>query len=436
MSGKVTANDIFDKIRTRVRCGDILPGEVLPPVRELATSLRINKNTVANAYKKLIYAGIAEANGRKGTSVRQLSNLPPQEGPHPDTVLTDISGGNPAPSMLLPLQHFLSAVNTTPRLYGASVINPGLEEFGQSWFAPVVSEQFGLTLTHGTVDALERLLTGFINKRERVAVEDPCFLGSKNTLLSLGVTPVAIRMDNEGVRPEELHNALTSGAQAVIITARAQNPTGFSLSARRAAEIRAILAQYPQVLIIIDDHFSLISCREYHNVIPVSSRHWAVIRSFSKFLGPDFRMALVASDQDTSLRLKHRLASGTHWVSHLLQDIAEAALTSPKVNQHFNTARHYYREKREFFIREMNKHGLSHCQEGDGINVWLSFTCSCEPIIDGMKNKGWIIRNGNDFSVGHHSSSVRLTLTTLSTQQISNLAEDLAVTIRQVERRN
>ena len=434
MTGKVTANDIFDKIRTRVRCGDIIPGEILPPVRELAASLRINKNTVANAYKKLIDAGIAEANGRKGTSVRQLTHLPPQEGPHPDTVLTDISGGNPDPSMLLPLQQVLRLVNTTPRLYGESVINPGLQAFGQSWFAPIVPEPFGLTLTHGTVDAIERLFAGFINKDEQVAVEDPCFLGSKNTLLSLGVKPAAVSMDNEGIRTEELHNALISGAQAVIITARAHNPTGFSLSSRRAAEVREILAQYPQVLIIVDDHFSLISCREYHNVIPASSRNWAVIRSFSKFLGPDFRMALVASDPDTSMRLTHRLASGTHWVSHLLQDMAEAALTNPESNQHFNTARHHYREKREFFIRELNKHGLSHCQDGDGINVWLCFAFSCEPVIDGMKNKGWIIRNGNDFSVGNHRSGVRLTLTTLSMAQISKLAGDLAIIIRQVER--
>lgn len=335
--------------------------------------------------------------------------------------------------MLLPLQTFLSAVNTTPRLYGESVINPGLEKFGQHWFAPVVPEQFGLTLTHGTVDTLERLLSGFINKDEQVAVEDPCFLGSKSTLLSLGVKPVAISMDNQGIRPEELRNALSSGAQGVIITARAHNPTGFSLSSRRAAEIREILAQYPQVMIIIDDHFSLISCREYHNVIPDSSRYWAVIRSFSKFLGPDFRMSLVASDQDTSLRLKHRLASGTHWVSHLLQDIAEAALTSQQSSQQFNTARQHYRDKREFFIRELNKHGLSYCEDGDGINVWLSFAFPCEPVIDGMKNRGWIIRNGNDFSVGNHRSGIRLTLTTLSEEQITKLAADLAVIIRQVE---
>ena len=42
-------------------------------------------------------------------------------------------------------------------------------------------------------------------------------------------------------------------------------------------------------------------------------------------------MALVASDAATSRQLRLRLASGTSWVSHVLQDMVEAALGQTEV---------------------------------------------------------------------------------------------------------
>lgn len=47
-----TANEIFDSIRQHVTTGTLAAGETLPPVRELATELNVNRNTVAAAYKR------------------------------------------------------------------------------------------------------------------------------------------------------------------------------------------------------------------------------------------------------------------------------------------------------------------------------------------------------------------------------------------------
>ncbi len=38
--------------------------EVLPPVRELASQLAVNRNTVAAAYKRLVTSGLAVSQGR------------------------------------------------------------------------------------------------------------------------------------------------------------------------------------------------------------------------------------------------------------------------------------------------------------------------------------------------------------------------------------
>lgn len=44
-----TASEIFDSIRQHVTTGALAPGETLPPVRELASELSVNRNTVAAA---------------------------------------------------------------------------------------------------------------------------------------------------------------------------------------------------------------------------------------------------------------------------------------------------------------------------------------------------------------------------------------------------
>ena len=96
LAGK-TASEIFDNIRHLVQSGGLLPGEVLPPVRELASQLAVNRNTVAAAYKRLVTSGLAVSQGRNGTAIKARDTLPALEGGDPTTPLNDISSGNPDP---------------------------------------------------------------------------------------------------------------------------------------------------------------------------------------------------------------------------------------------------------------------------------------------------------------------------------------------------
>lgn len=65
-----SAESIFDSIRDGIGKGRLPAGSVLPPVRELAEQLGVNRNTVAAAYKRLDAAGLASTAGRRGTVVR------------------------------------------------------------------------------------------------------------------------------------------------------------------------------------------------------------------------------------------------------------------------------------------------------------------------------------------------------------------------------
>lgn len=61
---------VVEQIVEGVRSGQLVPGEKLPPVRQLAGDLGVAVNTVAKAYRQLEEEGHVETRGRGGTVVR------------------------------------------------------------------------------------------------------------------------------------------------------------------------------------------------------------------------------------------------------------------------------------------------------------------------------------------------------------------------------
>jgi GntR family transcriptional regulator len=60
---------IMEQIRQMVANGELQQGDQLPTVRQLATELRINWNTVARAYKNLDEAGLISTQQGRGTYI-------------------------------------------------------------------------------------------------------------------------------------------------------------------------------------------------------------------------------------------------------------------------------------------------------------------------------------------------------------------------------
>jgi DNA-binding transcriptional MocR family regulator len=174
--------------------------------------------------------------------------------------------------------------------------------------------------------------------------------------------------------PDGLEEALRNGARAVILTPRAHNPTGCSLTETRAHALREVLARYPQVLAIVDDHFALLSATPWHS-LPASTQRWALVRSMSKTLGPDLRLAFIASDADTSAALRLRLNAGSQWVSHLLQDLTLACLTDEAFIASMTETRRHYRRMRNWRRRWPG----GHATPGDGLNFWLPLPAASQP---------------------------------------------------------
>lgn len=419
-----TANEIFDSIRQHVTTGTLAVGETLPPVRELATELNVNRNTVAAAYKRLVTSGLAQSLGRNGTVIKGITAPVALEGGNPDTPLIDLSGGNPAPSRLPDLSNYFAKINKSPRLYGDAAVSPGLKAWASEWMQNAMPDKGEIDITSGAIDAIERLLCAHLLPGDSVVVEDPCFLSSINMLRYAGFSANPASVDREGMLPDQLELALQKGARAVILTPRAHNPTGCSLSASRAAQLQEILARYPQTLVIVDDHFALLSACRWYPVIAKETTHWAVIRSMSKTLGPDLRLAIVASDPLTSGKLRLRLNSGSQWVSHLLQDLACACLNDETYQHTLAQTQQFYAAQQQKLTAALRRHGIE-LPVGDGLNMWLPLEDNSQAIAFALAKSGWLVREGEVFGVNTPAHGLRITLSTLSDSDIDKLATDI-----------
>jgi len=65
---------IVEQVRQRVSIGKLRSGEQLPTVRQMATELRVNFNTVARAYRLLDEAGLISTQQGRGTYIWEAPN--------------------------------------------------------------------------------------------------------------------------------------------------------------------------------------------------------------------------------------------------------------------------------------------------------------------------------------------------------------------------
>ena len=68
-SGLPIYTQIVEQIRHMLASGELKPGDQLPTVRQLATDLRVNFNTIARAYRMLDEAGLISTQQGRGTYI-------------------------------------------------------------------------------------------------------------------------------------------------------------------------------------------------------------------------------------------------------------------------------------------------------------------------------------------------------------------------------
>ena len=428
-----SASEIAADVETAVRDGRLHPGQALPPVRILAAELGLSPATVAAAYRDLRLKGIARGQRRAGT---RITGSPPTA-PRPPLVVPagarNLLSGSPDPRLLPPLPELRRGRGAaiSPRLYGDSPVSPRLAELASSQFAADGIDPANLAVVSGAFDGVERVLGAWLRPGDRVAVEDPGYPPMFDLLTALDLAAEPMSVDESGVRPEALARAIGAGCRAVVFVPRAQSPTGAAWDAERAAELAGVLASAPDLLVIEDDHAAEVAGAPAMTIASGRPR-WAAIRSVSKSLGPDLRLAVVAGDAVTIARVEGRQALGTGWVSYLLQDTVAALWQDPAVGALLGRAAAAYADRREQLIGALAALGIP-ATGRSGLAIWV-------PVADetgttsALLDRGWAVAPGERFRIAA-APGIRIGVATLTSPEIARLATDLSDCLRRRPRR-
>ncbi|MFC4497186.1 aminotransferase class I/II-fold pyridoxal phosphate-dependent enzyme [Streptomyces ovatisporus] len=430
------AAEISASVERGVRTGALAPGRLLPPVRELAADLGVNANTVASAYRTLRERGVIETAGRRGSRVRERpAESTPREAIRVEVPEggRDIASGNPDPRLLPPLHAALAAAAEAASgrgmFYGGPAVDARLARTARALFDGDGVPDGPVALTSGALDAIGRALAEQLNPGDAVAVEDPGWGSLLDLVPALGMRPVPVAVDDEGPRPEEVERALGEGARALVVTSRAQNPTGAAVSAVRARGLREVLAARPETLLVEDDHGHGIVDAPLNPVVGTTER-WVLVRSTAKAYGPDLRLAVVTGDALTLDRMQRRQLLGPGWVSHLLQT-AVLHLWETEALDAGSVAR-AYGERREALVEALAARGVD-AHGRTGMNVWVPVPDETGAVAR-LLQSGWAVAPGARFRVAS-APGVRLTVSQLAMDDVEDLAGAVALALRPGEAR-
>jgi DNA-binding transcriptional MocR family regulator len=425
-----TAVKIAASAEAAVAAGKIAAGDRLPPVRGLSRHLGVSPATIAAAYRILQQRGIAFAEGRRGTIIRPASPAAP---PVPVTLpanVRDLASGNPSADFLPNLAPFLGRLDGSPRLYRDQLNDPDLVALARKQFSADGVPSACVAVVSGALDGIERVLREQLRPGDRVLVEDPCFTGVADLLHALALVPVPISVDDEGLLPTALQRA--PSAAAIIVTPRAQNPTGATFSERRGRQLRSILKQRPELLIIEDDHAGPIAGAPYVTLVDNGRERWAVVRSVSKSLGPDLRVAIMAGDARTIARVEGRQTLGIRWVSHILQRLVVALWRDKNVRKQLLRAERTYTQRRTALVVALRAHNIA-AHGASGLNVWIPLPEE-SAVIQSLFQQGWAVAAGERYRM-KTPPAIRVTTASLDVADAHRFANDLAQVLRPAQRR-
>jgi DNA-binding transcriptional MocR family regulator len=404
---------IRDQIRDLVLSGDLPLGARLPPERQLAAALGVNRTTISNAYHELAADGLVEGQVGRGTIVcswphsgtselestlsrplhwneyfveaqarnplvRELIALCAQE----DVI--SLAGAVPAPD-LYPIERFAQAVDTVLRRHGRTLLQYGPTE-GDYRFRETLSERAAergivalpenVLVLSGSQQGLDLIARAMIGPGTAVVVESPSYLGALDVFRAAGARLLSVPVDGEGMRVDLLERLLARHRPQLIYTLPTfQNPSGQVMSARRRQALLSLAEQY-QVPVLEDDPYSELYYRDPPPP-PVKSLdrqgHVIYLSTFSKILLPGIRIGwLVAPrpvvDRLASIKQHADLNSNTLAQWALVEFIGQGWL-----DEHLDTLRRAYPHRLAATLsalREYVPRGMRWNEPAGGLHLW------------------------------------------------------------------
>lgn len=306
----------------------------------------------------------------RSSAIRELLKL--TENPE----IISFGGGLPAPD-IFPVQEFREAcdrvlVENGPLAlqYGATDGYRPLRELiarhTQRYGIEVTADN--ILITSGSQQALDLLGKVFINRGDRILVEEPTYMGALQAWSAYGAEYVPVPMDDDGMKIDALEEALRSGPKFIYVLPNFQNPTGVTLSLERRKLLIELADRYG-VPIIEDDPYGQLRFEGEHlpSIVTLDDEyrgkcnhcyHGNIIYlgTFSKILAPGIRLAWVVAPPDVIAKLVQAKQGADLHTATFNQLVAYEVSKGGFLDRHIKVIRQVYHERRDVMLGAMDSY--------------------------------------------------------------------------------
>jgi DNA-binding transcriptional MocR family regulator len=299
---------IADIIQMDIKSGRLVPGDRLPPQRELAKRLDIDFTTVARGYVEARKRGLVDTHVGRGTfilpSVEDKAwSASDQPDPRRSSAI-DLSMNMPPepddPELIARMRDGLKAIaaSMVPLLryqgFGGSAMD---KEAAGAWLSRrgLVPSQERIFVTPGAHPALLAILGVLAKPGEVILSENITYPGIRSVAAQLRLNLCGLAMDEDGILPEAFADACERmKPKALYLNPTIQNPTTLTIPQHRREEICAVARKY-HVPIVEDDAYGFIPL---HGPAPLAAMApdltWH-IGGLAKCIGAGLRLAYVVA---------------------------------------------------------------------------------------------------------------------------------------------
>jgi 2-aminoadipate transaminase len=372
---------LFDHIADAIRKGVLSHGDRLPPTRELAGQLGLNRATVSAAYSLLETEGLIRGHVGRGSFV-EFPN-----GPEPArNQRISFESSRPADDQF-PMEDFRTCcaeVTTGPDIL--SILQLGAPAgygplrrilMAESIEEGCARETDDILITNGCQQALDLIQRIAIRSGESVAVEDPVYHGLKNVFARAGSRLCGIPMGFNGIDTEALARLLTiERPKLLVVTPNFQNPTGLTMPFEtRRAVVR--MAREFGVMLIENDIYGQL--RYEGEPLPTlkqldESGSTVLLRSFSKVAFPGLRVGWVLGPRG----LISDLVEARQWCDLHTDQLSQAILCrfaeSGRLEAHLSRVRKAGKERLAAVLRACERYlpaGTQFTRPQGGMSLWV-----------------------------------------------------------------
>jgi len=420
-----------------IESGELRAGDRLPPTRELAGQLGLNRTTVSAAYELLETHGLIKGEVGRGSYVSGAGNsgaanalrtvqdehlkwsrllTPSVAPPAPPAAPGVISFTNSRPSdNLFPIEEFRAScleVLASPNMKALLQLGSpgGYEPLRRFLLDRAVAQGVArvgddILITNGCQQALDLLRRSLVRPGDKVAMEDPVYPGLRNLFLESGAELIGIPVGRQGLDPVALQRAFDAGARLVVVTPSFQNPTGATIPADHRVAICS-MARAAGAAIIENDIYSELSCALPDSRSPALPRlkkldgNVILLGSFSKVAFPGVRVGWIIGPRPVIARATELKQLADLHTDHLSQAFLLHFAQSGRLAAHEAHVLEAAREKLRALEESCRSH-LSDCTwniPSGGMNIWIGLPAG----LDAVSLRGLAQQAGIDYLPGRY----------------------------------